>query len=220
MRHAVALFVAICLAGAHPAGGAAGPAAGAAARSAGAAARAELHRALAALRADGVGAAAAVLQRRVRQRSPKMKLAPAEAAAIARALLRRLPEMPEARALERLMPRSTVELVRAVEERGLPGAEAERMARYLRGMVRALRPGNLAQLDANHSHVIGRRWHEIDYTGEGTTWQERRAEWSRHGVGDFRSAVHLHRYFTAEESLPYFRRIYRPRGRMSGVPPP
>ena len=149
-----------------------------------------------------------------------MKLTRAEAVAVAAALRRRLPRMRAVRALHEVMPRSTVELVRAIEERGLPEEEAEAMAAYLVELARVLRPGNLAQLDANHSHVIGRRWHEIDYSGEGTTWQARRAEWSRHGVGDFRSAAHLHRYFTAEERLPYFRRIYRPRGRMADVPPP
>jgi hypothetical protein len=127
--------------------------------------------------------------------------------------------MPRARALHDVMPRSFVELVRAVEERGLPESEAEAMALYLVRLTGALRFGNLAQFDANHSHVIGREWHEIDYAGEGTTWRKRRAEWSRHRVGDFKSAVHLHRYFTAEERLRYFRRIYRPRGRMADVAP-
>jgi hypothetical protein len=161
-----------------------------------------------------------VLQRRVAQRSAKMKLSGAEATAAAGAILRRVESIPSARALHQEMPRSFVELIRAVEERGLDESEAEAMAAYLVRFTRVLRFGNLAQFDVNHSHVIGRAWHEIDYTGEGTTWQRRRAEWSRHGVGDFRTAVHLHRYFTAEERLPYFRRIYRPRGRMAEVPPP
>lgn len=170
-------------------------------------------------RAD-LAEAARVLARRVRQPGPKMKLSAAQATAAATELLRRLPTLPSARALHRVMPRSLVELVRAVAERGLPEKEAEAMAAYLVGLVTTLRLGGLSQFDENHSHVIGRQWPEIDYSGEGTTWQQRRAAWIRHGVVDFNKAIHLHRYFTAEEKLPYFRRIYRPAGRMASVPPP
>ncbi|MCB9754301.1 MAG: hypothetical protein H6713_30535 [Myxococcales bacterium] len=77
--------------------------------------------------------------------------------------------------------------------------------------------GNLAQLDENHSHVIGREWHEIDYTGERMTWQGQRDAWTPKGVLDFKRAIHIHRYFASASRLPYFTRVYRPRGRM---PPP
>jgi hypothetical protein len=173
-----------------------------------------------ALRAQGLGEAARVLDRRARQKQPKMKLSPGQARALAEAILRRVPDMPRARALHDVMPRSFVELMRAVEERGLAPAEAEAMAAYLTGLCAALRFGNPVQFDENHSHVIGREWAEIDYSGEGTTWQRQRAAWLRHGVADFKKAEHLHRYFGAEEKPPYFRRIYRPRGRMADVPPP
>lgn len=181
------------------------------------AARPDLDEALMQLRARGHGAAAVVLAARVRQAGPKMRLTREQARTVALALLRRLPAMPSAAALLDVMPRSAVELVRAVEERGLSPAEAERIAAYLIELVRTLKLGNLHQFDANHSHVIGRSWHEIDYSGEGTSWQARAAYWSRFGVKDFRRAIHLHRYFQAEERLPYFRRIYRPRGTIKNL---
>jgi hypothetical protein len=181
---------------------------------------ARLEDSLAALRRQGYGAAAQALAARVAQRGPKMKLSHAAAGAAAAALLRRLPSMPSARALHAVMPRSLVELIRAVEERGVPPVDAEALAAYLLRFTRTLRFANLAQLDENHSHVIGRRWPEIDYTGEGTTWQARRDHWSRLGVDDFRTAAHVHRYFVAESKLGYFRRIYRPRGRMADVAAP
>jgi hypothetical protein len=172
------------------------------------------------LRAHGLERAAQVIARRLRQKQPKMKLSPVEARRVADAILRRRSELPETRALHDLMPRSFVELVRAVEERDLDPGEAEVIARYLSGLVKTLRFGNLERFDENHSHVIGRQWAEIDYSGEGTTWQRQRAAWAPHGVVDFRRATHLHRYFTAEEKLGYFRRIYRPRGRMVDVQAP
>jgi len=179
-----------------------------------------LEQALARLRSQRLGAAADVLAARVAQRGAKMKLAPSQARDAALALARRLPSSPSLRALHDVMPQSLVELVRAVEERSLPVGDAEAIAAYLVRLTSTLRLGNLAHFDANHSHVIGRHWHEIDYTGEGTTWQARRKHWARFGVADFRTATHVHRYFVAESKLGYFKRIYRPRGRMADVAAP
>ena len=216
----VALFVALALLGAAPADALAAPPRAPAASQPAAGDPARLADALRELRGRGFGAAARVLAARVAQRSPKMRLTPDQARAAAAALLRHLPSMPAARALHDLMPQTLVELVRAVAERGVPRADAEALAAYLLRFARTLRFANLAQLDTNHSHVVGRHWHEIDYTGEGTTWQARRDHWARLGVKDFRTAAHVHRYFAAESSLAYFKRIYRPRGRMAAVPPP
>ena len=181
---------------------------------------AALEKALAALRGKGFGAAARVIAARTAQRQAKMRLTVVDARGAAAALLLFLPRMPSARRLHDVMPQSTVELVRAVAERGVPEAEAEALAAYLTRAVQVLRCANLPQLDRNHSHVVGRHWHEIDYTGEGTTWQARRDHWARLGVADFRTARHVHRYFVAESKLAYFRRIYKPRGRMADVPAP
>ncbi|HEY3355687.1 MAG TPA: hypothetical protein VGQ83_20715 [Polyangia bacterium] len=179
-----------------------------------------LEDALAQLRRQRLSPAAEILAARVAQRGPKMRLSREQAREAALALAQRLPSMVAARNLLGVMPRATVELIRAVQERGVPRDEAEAMATYLLRLAGALRLGNQARFDENHSHVIGRHWREIDYTGEGTTWQARQAHWSRLGVQDFRRAVCLHRYFVAEEKLAYFRRIYRPQGKMSAVAAP
>jgi hypothetical protein len=178
-----------------------------------------LTEALGALTREGYGAAARHISRRVRQRRPKMKLGRAEACAAVTALRRLAAASPTMRALHDVMPRSLIELARAVAERGVGRREAKAMAAYLVGLVQTLRPGNLAQLDENHSHVIGRDWPEIDYGGEGTSWRARRAYWRRYGVKDFKRAEHLQRYFLHAQILPYFRRIYRPAGRISAAAP-
>jgi hypothetical protein len=147
-----------------------------------------------------------------------MRLDAAAALAAAHGLLA-LARRPAFRDLHRVMPRSTVELVRAHGERDLALADAEAIARYLVRVVAAVDPGRLATFDENHSHVTGRRWPEIDYSGEGMTWQEQEAYWAPRGVPDFRSAAAIHAYFTGAETLPHWRKVYRPRGKMSGVTP-
>ena len=180
---------------------------------------ATLADALAALRARGFDDAADAIDRRARQRASKMKLAPAQALAAAHAVLA-IGERPEMRALHAVMPRSLVELARAVAERGVTVEEADAIARYLVRVVDALAFERLGVFDENHSHVCGREWHEIDYSGEGMTWQGQRADWAPKGVLDFKRARHIHAYFTGAERLPHWKRVYRPRGRMADVAPP
>ena len=50
------------------------------------------------------------------------------------------------------------------------------------------------------------------------TWQGQRDVWAPKGVLDFKHALHIHRYFASASRLPYFARIYRPRGRMPAPP--
>lgn len=173
-----------------------------------------LDAALAELREAGFVAAAEAIARRVAQPKPKMKLSPAEALTAALALLEHREQL---RALHDVMPRSTVELARAVRERGVPIAEVERIASYLVEVVRALDFERLATFDENHSHVTGRDWPEIDYTGEGMTWQSQKADWQPRGVADFRTVASIHAYFVGAEKLPHWKKVYRPRGMMSAV---
>ena len=175
-----------------------------------------LDAALAELRADDLVAAADTIARRVAQSKPKMKLSPADGLAAARALLEH-GQRPAFRALHGVMPRSTVELARAVRERDVPIAEAERIARYLAEVVRVLDFERLATFDENHSHVTGRDWPQIDYTGEGMTWQSQQADWQPRGVTDFRTVDSIHAYFTGAEKLPHWKKVYRPRGKLSAV---
>ena len=148
-----------------------------------------------------------------------MKLRGREALAAAIAVLA-IGERRAMRALHDVMPRSLVELARAVAERGVSVEEADAIARYLVRVVDALRFERLAVFDENHSHVCGREWHEIDYSGEGMTWRSQRDDWAPKGVVDFKRARHIHAYFVGAERLPHWKRVYRPRGRMADVAPP
>lgn len=178
-----------------------------------------LEQALAALRAGGLDAAAEMIAARVAQRAPKMQLT-AEQGRIAAIAVLDLAAHDSVRTLHSVMPRSTVELARAVTERGVSVEEAQAIARYLFEVVQVLGFERLAVFDDNHSHVIGREWHEIDYTGENMTWQGQRDDWSRKGVTSFEKAIYIHAYFSGAEKLPHWKRVYRPRGRMADVTPP
>ena len=167
------------------------------------------------LRARGYALAADSIERRATQRQPKMKLTPDQARAAALAVL--AIDRESTRALAKVMPRSLVELARAVAERGVPIDEADAIARYLVRVVEALDIERLIVFDENHSHVCGREWHEIDYSGEGMTWQRQRAEWTPKGVIDFKRVQHIHAYFVGAEKLPHWKRVYKPRGRMADV---
>jgi hypothetical protein len=170
------------------------------------------------LRMRGFDRAAEVIEQRVAQQKPKLKLTAAQGRAAATALVEL--DRPAVRELHAVMPRSTVELARAVRERGVSVDEAEAIARYLLRVVQALSFERLGTFDENHSHVIGRDWPDIDYTGEGMTWQSQRADWEPKGVISFKRAAFIHAYFAGAERLPHWKRVYRPRGRMRDVQAP
>jgi hypothetical protein len=168
---------------------------------------------LAELRARGYGEAARIIEARMAQTKPKMKLSAEQGLAAVNAIVDLDREMRDALlALHAVMPRSTVELARAVRERGVPLDEAEAIARYLVRVVEALSFERLATFDENHSHVTGRDWPDIDYTGEGMTWQGQKADWEPKGVTSFKRATFIHAYFVGAERLPHWKRVYRPRG--------
>jgi hypothetical protein len=172
--------------------------------------------ALALLERRGFERAAASIRRRLAQPRPKMKLAPGDALAAAVGLLELADRAPIAR-LEAVMPRSTVELARATRQRGLPRDEAERIAAYLAEVVRALDFQRLDAFDENHSHVTGRAWQDIDYSGEPMTWQSQQAYWAPRGVPHFKTRDAIHAYFTGAEPLPHWQQVYRPRGKLADV---
>ncbi|HEX6273196.1 MAG TPA: hypothetical protein VFZ53_09155 [Polyangiaceae bacterium] len=171
-----------------------------------------LEHELARARALGYTSGAAVVEERVRQERRKMKLTPEEGARAAGYIAEELPAMPRARELSVVMPKTAVELVRSVRERDVARAEAESMAEYLVALRAALRLGNPEPFDENCSHVVGREWHEIDYRGEGMTWENQRRIYARHGVTSFRDRDNLERFFRVESTAPYFRKLYRPEG--------
>jgi len=167
--------------------------------------------AMGALHEAGLGAVAEELERRVSQKKRKMKLSEADARAIASYVVKYLPEMPNARKLLDIMPRSTVELIAGVGERGVSKTEAEKIAEFHLKFTKNAGFRNLSQFDENHSHVIGRDWPDIDYSGERMTWQGQKKSWSRHGVEDFKTAASVCNYFRETRKARYHKRIYKPR---------
>lgn len=168
--------------------------------------------ALESLRSGGFDGAADALEERVEQKSKKMKIDEERAVEIAGHVLSNLQGMPKASELERTMPRSVVELVVAVEGRGVSQEEAEKIADFLLRFTGAMRFQNPNQFDSNLSHVIGRDWSQIDYSGEGTTWQQREKQWAKYGVVSFKKAEYLENYLKHEKELGYFSKIYKPQG--------
>ncbi len=112
------------------------------------------------------------------------------------------------------MPRTTVELIRSIHERDVERNDAEEIADYLVELVRTMRFGNLGGVDVSHSHVIGRDWEQIDYSGEPMTWQGQKAAWSPLGVKNFKHVEYLRTYFRHSAKMKFFKRIYRPTGRL------
>lgn len=167
------------------------------------------------LRAAGFAAAADSIRSRMEQEQPKMRLSRQQADKIVSYFQEHMPSMPKTRELHSRMPRSTVELVRAVGERGVPAEEAERISGFLVYFTDHMRFRNLKQLDVNTSHVIGRQWKEIDFSGEGTNWRWQKNHWGEHGVRDFQHAADVCRYFRAASKYRFFKRIYKAR---SGLP--
>nr|MBA2539237.1 hypothetical protein [Deltaproteobacteria bacterium] len=180
---------------------------------------ATLDTALEQLRTDKLEVVADVIAKRVAQPVPKMKLGTAEGLIVATMVLV-LARRPAVRALSAVMPRSVVELARAVGERGVSADEADAIARYLATVVDKLAFERLDVFDENHSHVTGREWQDIDYTGEAMTWESQRADWTPKGVTSFKRAAFIHAYFVGAEALPHWKRVYRPRGKMADVAAP
>lgn len=170
--------------------------------------------AMSALREAGLQHTADALDRRVKQRSPKMKLSRSQAIKIAGYLLQDQEGMPHTFLLSYEMPRASVELIRAVHERGVSKREAEKISQYLIRFIDSMDFQNLKQLDINHSHIIGREWEQIDYSGEPLDPQRQKRNGERMGVMNFKEARYIHRYFVHASKAKYFNKIYRPRGKM------
>lgn len=158
-----------------------------------------------------------ILRGRVAQKSPKMKLSGEQARDAALYTIDWISSVDSGRSLADTLPHSTIELARAVNERGVRPADSVDIAAYLLAFTKALRFGNLRRLDINHSHVIGRDWPDIDYTGESMTWQSQKKYWQPKGVIDFKKAEHIHAYFRGAHDLPHFARVYKPAGTMADL---
>jgi hypothetical protein len=159
---------------------------------------------------QGWAALKPVLVSRVNQHSPKMKLTEQEAESFSGFLTQLKDPTPDLHVLQKTLPKTTLELLRSVSERGVKLDEAEKMAAYLQSLIDKFKFQNMAVFDENTSHLIGRDWSEIDYSGEGMTWEKQRSIYLPHGVSDFKSADCLKKFFDVESKLPYFRKVYRP----------
>jgi hypothetical protein len=147
---------------------------------------------------------------RVEQSSLKMKISAERANSFVEFLTALQKPTPKLMRLEDVLPKTTLELLMAVHERHLALTEAEEMAEYLQTLVEKFQFQNLSAFDENTSHIIGREWHEIDYSGEGMTWQKQRQHYLPYGIIDFKSVGSLSKFFPVESELSYFKKTYRP----------
>ena len=174
------------------------------------------QQALELLRESGYPNAAQVLEWRVTvtNTKKKMKLTEDEAVKVATYLILDLPQMPNTVKLLEELPKASVEIVRGVNERDVAMDDAEAIADYLLRFLESMKLTHPHKFDENLSHVICREWHQIDYSDEGTSWRRVKPGFVRMGVEDFRTKESVEIYFTWESKQGFFKRIYKPRGRL------
>ena len=152
-----------------------------------------------------------ILNARVAQTKPKMKLEEQEASSLENFLKSTKDTFSHLVSLQSLLPKTTLELLRAIHQRGLSNDEAELMAGYLKDITEVFQFQNVGAFDENTSHIIGREWHDIDYSGEGMTWKKQKAFYAPYGIEHFKSRECLEKFYKVESGLPYFRKIYKPK---------
>lgn len=150
-----------------------------------------------------------ILHQRLHQKKAKMKLSQNEVQTFKKFLSTLTKPTPALLKLQTVLPKTTLELLRAIHERNLPIPEAEDMAAYLYHFVQQQNFQNVSAFDENTSHIIGREWQQIDYSGEGMTWQGQRRKYLPYGISHFKSKDNLIKFFKVESTLPYFKKIYR-----------
>lgn len=152
-----------------------------------------------------------ILTARVNQPHRKMKLSKEEAHSFVEFLESFHIPTPELSLLQKSLPKTTLELLMAVHARGLRLTEAEKMAAYLSLFMHQQQFQHPKPFDENTSHIIGREWNEIDYSGEGMTWQKQQQKYLPYGISNFKSRDNLIKFFKVESKLPYFKKFYGPK---------
>jgi hypothetical protein len=109
----------------------------------------------------------AILEQRINQTTPKMKLT--EAAVVTLEQFLNTKTFIKIHQMQHFLPKTTLELLMAIRFGNLSSDEAESIAHYLNTLVESCQFQNIKAFDNNTSHIIGREWHEIDYSGEGMT---------------------------------------------------
>lgn len=151
-----------------------------------------------------------ILERRIEQTQSKMKLQEPIVLDLESFLNKRHYPFEALHALQKVMPKTTIELLMAVRFRGVSVEHAEGIARYIKTIVNACQFKNKSAFDENTSHIIGREWQEIDYSGEGMTWQKQKSKYASFGITNFKTEENVKKFFSVESRLPYFKKIYQP----------
>jgi len=152
-----------------------------------------------------------ILTSRLKQTNLKMKLEAKQVASFIQFLKHLNKPTPKLTSLDKILPKTTLELLMAVQARGVDLEEAENMAAYLEHLVHQFDFTHVETFDENTSHIIGRAWNEIDYTGEGMTWKKQQLKYQPYGILHFKSLDCLKKFFPVEAKLPYFNQAYQPR---------
>jgi hypothetical protein len=152
-----------------------------------------------------------ILENRVTQQSAKMKLQRADMEYFEEFINSKKYEFTEVYQLKQILPKTSVELIRSVGFRGVDYNQAELIAKYLQNLVKTCEFGNIATFDNNTSHIIGRQWHEIDYSGEEMTWQKQKEKYAKYGIINFNTIENIEKFFPVESRLPYFNKLYKPK---------
>ncbi len=100
-------------------------------------------------------------------------------------------ELIKLQALQKTLPKTATELLFAIATRGLDKIEAEKMAAFMQKVPTQYQIQKVSYFDENTSHIIGREWHEIDYSGEGMTWQVQKAKYKPYGITNFKTLSNL-----------------------------
>jgi hypothetical protein len=151
-----------------------------------------------------------ILEERIQQSSLKMKLKEDDVSSLEQFLSNKTFNFHHLKVLEKVLPKTTVELLIALQSRGVSFEEVEAIAQYLGKLVASFGFENVRAFDSNTSHIIGREWHEIDYSGEGMSWEKQRKKYAPHGIKNFKTVDILRKFFLVESKLPYFKKIYKP----------
>ena len=151
-----------------------------------------------------------ILKNRLNQKSLKMRLKKSEVVEFEKFLTETKLDLSKFDRLQKILPKTTIELIMSLIFRDVDFAQATLIAEYLRDLANSCEFKNISAFDNNTSHIIGRKWHEIDYSGEGMTWQKQKAKYAKYGITDFRTLENVKKFFPVESKLPYFNKIYKP----------
>ncbi len=150
-----------------------------------------------------------VITARENQTSLKMKLSKEKVKLLNNYLNALQPnELVGLQALQKTLPKTTTELLFAIATRGIDKTEAEKIAAFMQKMPTQYHIQKVSDFDENTSHIIGREWNEIDYSGEGMTRQGQKEKYKPYGITNFKTLSNLEKFFQVESRLPYFYQVY------------